>query len=156
MADSFASFAAKLDKAAANWTGPELKAAMTRVGEQAQQIAEKAASADLGGDPKFSGWAPRLETQIKHTGPGAILIQPGRFAAGAWTVAEFGRNSQEGPRPTVRLTRKGTVSRARQKRWNGRTPAKHTASDAVKVMNVDIPKAIEKEWARAISDTLGG
>jgi hypothetical protein len=100
-----------------------------RQAEAAQQIAREVASADLGGDPKFSGWAPELATQAKSLRTGATLFSPTRFSAGPWTVAEFGRNSKAGPRMVgPRLTKKGRVSRAKVKRWNGRTEGKQTGS----------------------------
>lgn len=145
MADTFASFSRKLDKMLKGLSGPELRHVMQKVGEAAQKDAEKAASADLGGDPKFSGWAPVLDTKLTFRGNDRVIVSPGRRSAGPWTVAEFGRNSKAGPRPTVRLTKKGKVSRARVKRWNGRTPAFNTASDATAVMERETPKRLEAE-----------
>ncbi len=150
MPDTFASFARKLDVLVNGLSGPQLRAAMKRVGEAAQKDATKAASADLGGDPKFSGWAPRLDTRLVPKGDDSIVLQPTRTSAGPWTVAEFGRNSTAGPRATVRLTKKGKVSRARQKRWNGRTEGKGTSTEATTVIARETPKRLENEVQRAI------
>ncbi len=121
-----------------------------------QKIARRAAAADLGGDPKFSGWAPRLATVTKNTRDGAVL-KPTRSSAGPWTVAEFGRNQGgasgfHGPgvnRKTgfTSRTKSGGVRKQRTrkaKRWNGYTQGKDTASDAQKVMGRDLPKIAEK------------
>jgi hypothetical protein len=104
-------------------------------GEEMQRIAKREASADLGGDPKFSGWAPSLDTQLKRLSNGDTLFTPTRSSAGPWTVAEQGRNAAEGPRPLQRLTKTGRVSKARQKRWNGRTKGKHTATRVIREMD---------------------
>ena len=125
--------------------------------EKAQSIAERAASNDLGGDAKFSGWAPTLDTQVKQTKDGAILM-PTRTSAGPWTVAEFGRNqggtsSFLGPginRSTglTSRTKSGGLRKVRafkSKRWNGRTQGKGTASDATAIMERELPKIAERE-----------
>src|SRR5687767_4771248 len=73
---SFGAFADALAAAGRELNGPE-KAKITReMAERAQQIAESAAAADLGGDPKFSGWAPRLDTQIKTKASGMSVLMP--------------------------------------------------------------------------------
>jgi hypothetical protein len=131
---------------------------------KAQQIAEAAASADLGGDPKFSGWAPLLDTQIKRPSDGSAVLMPTRTSAGPWTVAEFGRNKGnasgfQGPGVNSRTgatarTKSGAVRkvRARQaKRWNGYTDPKHTASEAVARMEHELPTIAQEKF---IADLL--
>jgi len=127
---------------------------MARAG---QKIARRAAAADLGGDPKFSGWAPRLATKVKRTKGGAIL-QPTRKSAGPWKVAEQGRNQGAGPNvfhgPGVNRrtgltsrTKAGNIRKTRgrkAKRWNGRTVGFGTATDALAVMERELPKIAEK------------
>lgn len=162
MADTFGSFNKKLDVFFGGLRDPQLKRVMAEVGEAAQKAAEKAASADLGGDPKFSGWKPTLDTQVKHIGEGKILIQPTRSSAGPWTVATKGRNQGNasgfaGPgvnRKTGQTsrTKSGGVRKVRQqtKRWNGRTAGKGTADKAVAQMNRDTPPIMEKAVTDAI------
>lgn len=165
MADTLKSYAVKAENLAKAWSGLKLKQAMARIGGEAEKLATKAASADLGGDPKFSGWKPRLEVEIKHTGPGQIVIHPSRFSAGPWTVAEQGRLGDfQGPGINARTGRTarrkdGSLRKMRgrpsAKRWTGTTAGKSTASDAVAMFNRELPKAVEKEWGRAIGDTFG-
>jgi hypothetical protein len=149
--DTFASFGRRVDVFVNGISNPELKRVMTEIGVAAKSDATSAASGDLGGDPKFSGWAPSLETRFDHIGEGRISFHPTRSGAGPWTVAEFGRNSTAGPRMTgPRLTKTGKVSKARQKRWNGRTQGKGTASKALAVIEAKTPKRLDDEVKRVI------
>jgi hypothetical protein len=164
MADTFASIAAKLDKLANGLRGPELRKVMERAGKAAQKTAERAASADLGGDPKFSGWKPTLDTKIVHVGEGKVLIQPTARSAGPWTVAEQGRNQGNaggfaGPGVNRRTgatsrTKSGKLRKVRQssRRWNGRTAGKGTASEATAAMARETPRIIEDGVQRAIRE----
>lgn len=128
--------------------------------EEAQKIARDVASEDLGGDPKFSGWAPELDTRIKRARDSAVLM-PTRRSAGPWTVAERGRNQGDvgsffGPgvnRRTGRTsrTKSGNVRKvrtSRAKRWNGYTYGKNTATEAVDRMDRLLPKIMEREARR--------
>lgn len=116
-----------------------------KVAEAARPEAYRAAAEDLGGDPKFSGWPPWLELQIKLMRRGAALI-PTRRSAGPWKTAEDGRNQGNGGggsfvgpgvnarTGTTRRRNDGSVARVRSRRarrWNGRTAGKGTASKAV-------------------------
>jgi hypothetical protein len=125
--------------------------------EKAQQLAERAASGDLGGDPKFSGWLPTLDTQIRQKPNGEAWVIPTRAGAGPWTVAQRGRNAGEtgrflGPGATrsggaVRRRGDGSVARTRAsrgRRWNGVTRGKGTADKAVAAMEREIPQIIER------------
>jgi hypothetical protein len=133
MADTFASFAKRLDKFVDGLSGAELRKVMTDVGVAAKKDAASAASADLGGDPKFSGWAPTLDTRFDHVGEGRVSFHPSKRAAGPWTVAQSGRNPKRGKR-----------------RYNGRTQGKGTADDALRVIERESPKRIEDAVKRAI------
>ena len=149
--DTFASFAHRVDQFINGISDAELKKIMTRLGVEAKADATTAASSDLSGDPKFSGWAPTLETRFDHIGEGRISFHPTARSAGPWTVAEFGRNSTAGPPMRgPRLTKTGRVSKARTKRWNGRTAGKGTASDALAVIEAQTPKRFEDELKKAI------
>ena len=151
MADSFESFARRVDGFVNGISDAQLKQIMTKLGVEAKKDAEGAASGDLGGDPKFSGWAPVLETRFDHVGEGRISFHPTRRAAGPWTVAEHGRNAGEGPRMTgPRLTKTGKMSKAKGKRWNGRTQGKGTATKALATIESKTPERFEAELKKAL------
>lgn len=116
------------------------------VAEAAKPEGYRAAAEDLGGDPKFSGWRPWLELQVKPKNYGAVIL-PTRQSAGPWTVAQFGRNQGNGGggaffgpganrrTGTTRRRKDGSVAKVRAfkaRRWNGRTAGKGTADDARK------------------------
>jgi hypothetical protein len=140
------------------------RAKITRdMAEKAQDIARRAASADLGGDPKFSGWAPPLDTRIRRLTSGDHLMTPTGRSAGPWTVAEQGRNqggssgfAGPGINRTTGLTartKSGALRKvrgARSRRWNGYTQGKNTASDAVARMERELPPVAERGVRRAI------
>ena len=141
MADTFASFAHKLDKFTHELGDDALGHA---IGKMAKEEATKAASADLGGDPKFSGWAATLDTRYDIVGPGRVSFHPSRRSAGPWTVAELGRNTASGPAIG------GKGKRGTRRRWNGRTQGKGTATAAVGAIEPKVPKIVETQIARAI------
>jgi hypothetical protein len=148
MADTFASFAGKVDKFQKAISDDATSHAL---GKMAKEEATKAASADLGGDAKFSGWKPTLDTRYDIIGPGRVSFHPSRFAAGPWTVAEFGRNAAEGPRMVgPRLTKTGKVSKAKQKRYNGRTKGKNTASEALAAIDKKASGVVDKQVQAAL------
>jgi hypothetical protein len=154
--ESFAEFNNKrIEPLIDEWTNPKLRKLADKVGVQAKGIARKAASADLGGDPAFSGWRRGspfpLDTRYDHVGPGVISFHPTKRAAGPWTVAEVGRNTAAGPRMVgPRLTKTGKVSRARVKRYNGRTAGKNTATDALTEIEREFPKLVDSEVSKAV------
>lgn len=149
MADTFASLNAKisrLEKALGD------DALMHDIGKMAKGEATKAASADLGGDPAFSGWPGNLDTRYDIVGKGKLLFKPSKRSAGKWTVAELGRNASQGPRirsssltPTGRKRSAGSF-----RRWNGVTAGKDTASDAIAAIEPKVPKLVQTHTARAI------
>jgi hypothetical protein len=156
---SLAAFNADVVKAARDIEREVARRTTRDMAEKAQQIARAEASADLGGDPKFSGWAPPLDTQIKRGRDGASsLLMPTRSSAGPWTVAEFGRNSAFGPAQlpsgrSQRVLRSGRLSTARgtRKRYNGRTAGKGTASRASARMERELPEIAERAVRRSLA-----
>lgn len=153
--DSLAAFGKELAGFDRDLTVNETRKITRAQGVAAQAIAAKQAAQDLGGDRAFSGWNRGqpipLDTRLRSLADGNALMTP-RFAGG-WTVAERGRHQGDaggfaGPginRVTgvTSRTKAGRVRkvRARQsKRWNGATRGKGTASDAIKVMDRELPK----------------
>jgi hypothetical protein len=137
------------------------------IGKMAKDAAREAASADLGGDPAFSGWrrgAPfELVTRYDIIGPGRVSFHPTPKSAGPWTVAESGRNQGNaggfsGPgvnRVTgeTSRTKSGNVRKVRARgarRYNGRTQGKQTASDALALIDKRLPKLVDSQIGRAI------
>ncbi len=121
------------------------------VAEAAKPEGYRAAAADLGGDPKFSGWAPWLELQVRSKAYGAAIM-PTKSSAGPWTVAQYGRNSMAGPMPRrtrgggVKVLKSGRVSMRGLRRWNGVTAGKGTADDAKARFEKVADKVAEKEF----------
>lgn len=135
------------------------------LGKMGKEVAQREASADLGGDAKFSGWQPYLTTRYKvvdEGGPGALLM-PNRRSAGPWTVAERGRNQGgasgfAGPGVNVKTgatarTKSGAVRKVRARkgrRWNGRTAGKGTATRAVSVIDKNAGRVVQVHVGLAI------
>jgi hypothetical protein len=148
VADTFASFNRRVVKFQKELSDDAL---LHEIGKMAKAEAKSAASADLGGDPKFSGWAPTLDTRYDIVGPGRLSFHPSRRSAGPWEVAEFGRNQKAGPSlRSSSLTPTGRNRRARARRWNGQTKGKQTASDALAAIEPKVPKIVERRVGRAI------
>lgn len=154
---SLDAFARELVGVEADLTGPEKARVTMAQAKAAQKIATQAASRDLGGDPKFSGWAPPLDTVTRSTRDNNALLIPTRRSAGPWTVAEYGRNKGnpsgfQGPGINIRTgltarTKSGAVRKVRARRarrWNGYTAGKNTASDAKAEMDRALPKIADK------------
>lgn len=152
--DTFASFGHRVDQFINGISDAQLKQVMTKLGTEAKKDALQAASADLGGDPKFSGWAPTLETRFDHIGEGAISFHPTGKSAGPWTVAELGRHTASGP-PSPNLTKGGKAKKGKGRKWNGRTAGKHTASKALVKIEAETPKRFEDELKKALSKAFG-
>ena len=169
MGESLAQFAAKVKSLEDDMDGGAwLRSVSRKVGEEAKGIAEREASADLGGDPKFSGWAPTLDTKFMVRDDGRTMVfSPTRSSAGPWTVATVGRNQGNasgfaGPAMTrsggvVGRTKSGGVRRTRAragKRWNGRTQGKGTGDQvAVRVEKV-APDLIDAEMGKRLRKTF--
>jgi hypothetical protein len=143
---SFGEFNARhLDPFIDDLENARLKTITKAVAQFAQATATAEASADLG------GWAPLLDTKARDLSPGQMLFTPTRSSAGPWTVAEFGRNSKAGPRMVgPRLTKTGRVSKARQKRWNGITQGKGTATRVTQRIDAETPQIVDREVGKAI------
>lgn len=156
MGESLAQFNQRMQRFYDDLEQDRLRRLYGDLGEYAQKVAERQASSDLGGDPKFSGWAPVLDTKLRFTRE-AVIMSPTRSSAGPWTVAEQGRNQGNvsgffGPAMTrsggtVGRTKSGGVRRTRAragKRWNGRTEGKGTASRTVAEIERNVPPKVNR------------
>jgi hypothetical protein len=149
--DTFASFGHKVLKFEESMTDDNVSHAL---GKMAKAQAVVAASADLGGDAKFSGWAPKLDTRYDIVGPGRISFHPSKRSAGPWTVAQDGRNNSgasgfAGPGINAKtgasaLTKTGKVRSRKAKRWNGTTKGKNTATSTLKMIDKLLPRVVEQ------------
>lgn len=136
---------------------------MTGLGVAAKKIAADEAASDLGGDTKFSGWKPPLETRFDHVGEGKILFKPTARSAGPWTVAEYGRNRGNasgfaGPgavRSTglTSRTKSGGVRKVRAtagRQWNGYTQGKGTATRSTTRIDRHVDREVDQLVSKAV------
>lgn len=160
---SFNDFGNELQALGRDLETTEKRKITNEMGKRGQAIFARAAARDLGGDPKFSGWAPVLATKVRQLGDGSALLVPAsRSAAGPITVAEQGRNQGNaggffgpgiGKSGSTARTKSGNVRKVRAfsaKRWNGVTQGKGTASDALGEMERELPKVAETGVRKAI------
>ena len=161
---SWAAFGREVEKMAEEVDGAKKRKLIQPIADKAVKLATQAASADLGGDPKFSGWEPELVTVIKWTRSSAAIVQPTRQSAGPWTVAEQGRNKGNasgfaGPGVNRRTgatsrTKSGGLRKQRSRqarRWNGYTRGKNTATKAAAAMDKMMPGMVEDGWRKVLS-----
>lgn len=164
---SIAAYAAQMDKVAKE-LNTEARRKITRsAAEDAQKIADRMAMRDVGSDRAFSGWRRGnripLDTKIKDGRDGASILMPERRTAGPWTVAEKGRNQGGtsavlGPGINQRTgetarNEDGSIRKVRARkarRWNGRTSGKSTASDAIDLMERELPKVFDKQFGMVL------
>ena len=157
-----ASFGRDLERWAVEFERNEAHKITRKLGKRAQEIAEQEASRDLGGDPKFSGWKPTLDTRLKEIKTGHVF-QPTKAGAGPWTVVDRGRNVGEtgrflGPAMTraggaARRRGDGSVARVRTgrgRRWNGVTRGKGTAGRVVTRLNAELPEIAADDFKRVL------
>lgn len=168
--ESLTTFADTLGKLGKELSDDEKRKITKRMAEAGQKIAVAAASADLGGNPEFSGWKHRslADMKIRPGRDNTHWLFPTKKSGGPWKVAEQGRNQGDargrggtqvffGPGvdrkdgSTFRTkTGKVLVRRTKRKRWNGYTKGKGTATKATGQMNAKLPDLAEREVLRAI------
>lgn len=140
---SIGAYASQVRAFRAAMSGPEATAVTRAQGEWGAEVAKREARRDLGGDTRFSGWPgvdlADLQVRPLRTSP-AALLSPTPMSAAGWTVAESGRN---------RGRRVG-------RRWNGVTPAKHTATRAVAAMEVEAQQVAEDCVHKIVRTYFGG
>ncbi len=147
---SLAAFGQELKGFEGDFTPAEIRKVTREMGKEGQAISDKFLRRDLGGDKSFSGWnrgAPiPADTALRNTADGSTILAPSkRGSAGVITTVTQGRNAAFGPRLVgPRLTRTGRISKARQRRYNGRTRGKGTATDATVEMARKLPPIADK------------
>lgn len=160
-----AAFARELERLESDLARDEARRITKKMAEEARTIAYRVASSDLGGDPRFSGWEPWLELQVKSARRSGHLLMPTKRSAGPWTVAEQGRNQGNGGggaflgpgvnRRTgaTRFRSDGTVAKVRafrSKRWNGYTVGKRTATKAEQQIESATAPIADREVKKAL------
>ncbi len=174
MARTFAGDAKAFGALAKDLKGDGLERINREVGAEAKRIAAAAASADLGGDTKHSGWGIPLDTKYRalRSPDQGVVISPTKTSAGPWTVAQQGRNRGAGgfagPGANRRTGRTSAGVKAgtsavransrggKQKRWNGYTDGKGTASSASGEFARRLPGLVEKGIFLLTKRHLGG
>jgi hypothetical protein len=163
---SFDDLAKGFAGAAKELNGEKLRKIAGEVGREAKKIANEEAAADLGGDNTFSGW-PRNPLTTRYDDlatPGQISFRPAsKRSAGAWTVANDGRNrgnaggfSGPGINTATGLTARTKTGKLRKvrerkaKRWNGYTDGKGTADRVVDRVEKAAPKLIDDAVKKAL------
>lgn len=168
MAQDFAAFARKLDRATAEFTGSNLRQILKQVGDAAaQKDAPKAVAADHGGRDHFSGWPKaRFTTDAKVEGDG-VKVGPSNKGVGVWRVAQDGRHQNmktlggglSGP-----VFGQGKISKKtgkalrgkKQTKWNGKTAPQTTWTEAVVIMEKETPARLAKATGAALGKVFRG
>ena len=162
--DSFKAYERELARFQAEFERTEKKRITEEQAAEAQKIAERAFSKVLGGDAKFSGWEPVLETQVKPLRDGASLLMPTKTSAGPITVAFEGRNrggttaflgpgANRNTGATARNQSTGAVRKVRKfqaRRWNGYTDPKLSPADIRDPAEERANAIAEKRYRKAL------
>jgi hypothetical protein len=127
---TYQSFIGDLNKFAKELGGNGMAVA---VGVEAKKIAAAQVVSDIG-HPRFPNWAAPFTTGFSVVSATAIVHKPNKKSAGAWTVAEKGRNSPK----------------------NGKTRGFGTATKATAKIEAMVPKMVDAELTKIVSKTLGG
>jgi hypothetical protein len=127
MADTFQSFAQKVDKLERELSGDAM---MTRVGLAAKKAALDAAEGDLGSDRVFSGFGRRnakLGARYDITGVSAVNLE--LYPKGLWVLANDGRRKlPPGGRVYPRKRRGGSGAKALNTPYGPRRSVKASTS----------------------------
>jgi hypothetical protein len=166
MANDLRALNRRLDKLTTELVGgKQLERSAFEVGMMAKgAVAELSGAAALGGDLAFSGWRRKggkdmplaVQFDVKGT-PGSVKITRARMSAGPWRVAEEGRHpGMPGPMQGPRLTKKGKVSRARVKRWNGSTDPKGSWTAYETIVAPKVMPVVAKSYRAALGRAVIG
>jgi hypothetical protein len=155
MADTFASFAAKLDRLTDEFIGSSLSAKMNKLGGETKKDAAKAVSADLG-DMSMSNWRRGSPIQItaRYDVRGdTVEVTAAPRARGPFTVLEEGRRAGAATDLVLvgRVRKKSGTRRAKSRgRGQGATAGKNTWSEAVEIMERETPRRMAEIVAKAV------
>lgn len=160
MADTFATYAKRLDKLNRSLDGPDKVKLLHELGKAAKEDTTDAVRGDLG-DTSMSNWwrgkpieaAARYDLVNQHAvdilptprsrGPWRVL-EEGRKPGGAFDLVQVGRRRKDG-------TRRGK-SRGRNQ---GATEAKETWSDAARLIEDRTPGRVQEAHVEALRDAFG-
>jgi hypothetical protein len=147
MADDFSALARKIDRLATEFGDRAIADLNKRVGMETKKDVDAAVKGDLG-DLSMSNWRRGRPIQINgrfDVEGDSLVISPAKRASGPMRVLEDGR-------------RAGTA-RARRGRPGRRVSSsrgKSTWSDAVQIMEREVPGRIAKQVNKAIRSALRG
>lgn len=133
----------------------------------AQALVNRQARRDLGSDAAFTRWGRErkplpldIRVRVLDDAPG-VMIHPTRYSAGGFTVATVGRKSYAaGDRRAAgtyfrKRDQQVVTRRRRVTRSVGGYDGKGTADRIVADFQAEIPKLVELQLVRTITDTLG-
>lgn len=131
---------------------------MKEVRAPLERDVEKAVRGDIG-DLSMSGWRRKKAVPITPTsvfvGREVLEVQPARMALGVMRTLSEGRNPTGQPK-APRILKSGKVSRAKQRRWNGRTKGKGTWDDATALMETTAPKVMRDAVVKVVGEVFRG
>jgi hypothetical protein len=142
MADTFASFSHKIGVLRDELDGTALQRKLDHIGIAAKKDALNALKSDIG-DTSMSNW--RRKRQIKigvrydFLSESEIEVKPTPRSLGPWTVLEQGR----------RAGRSKPKRRSPRGRYYSASKGKKTWSEAVKIMERETPKRVDRYVVKA-------
>lgn len=161
MADTFASYAAKIGKFADALEGPPAKALLVKIGMAAKGDAADALRGDIG-DMSMSHWRRGnpfdLSARFDVLSDSEVEVLPAKRAAGPWRVLEEGRRPG-GAFDLVQVGKRrkdGTRRGKSRGRNQGATAAKNTWSDALAIMDAKTPGRVNDEIENHLRRAFGG
>jgi hypothetical protein len=147
MADDFSAFSRKIDRLATELGDRAIADLNKRVGMETKGDVNKAVQGDLG-DLSMSNWRRGRPIQISgrfDVEGGDLIISPAARARGPMRVLEDGRRAGRSRGTRRRASRPVSSSRG-----------KSTWSDAVRIMEREVPGRIAKQVNKAIRSALRG
>lgn len=159
MADTFASYGARLDKVNRSLAGPDAQKLLHAIGKAAKDDAGEAAAGDLG-DRSMSHWRRgnpiELAARYDLTSDTALDVSPTPRSRGPWRVMEDGRKSgSASDLVQVGKRRKDGTRRGKSRGRNqGATQGKGTWSDASALMADRTPGRVQDEHLKVLKSAF--